>query len=546
MFRNAIWLGMRARGLPVMAGWVLSAGVLLAVLPVHAAGVMMPRVFGDHMVLQRERPVPAWGWTDPGAQVSVEFAGQRKEANAGPDGRWEIRLDAMPACASGAVFRVVQGTNTLEFKDVVVGEVWLCSGQSNMQGALSNAAGASEDIATAAFPNLRYFDIAPYVDHNLCAATPQRDFVKARPWTSCTHYSSAMCYAVGFYFGRRLHAELGVPVGLIQAACAGAPIEPFIPLEGYDTVPELADVIGRFREEVQGYREAIPEVTNELETWIRDARQAIAAETDLPPEPAWPVHPGAKNNRQPAAIYHVMVCPVIPYAVRGAIWYQGESNTPDKGDLYYHKMRALIGGWRRVWGQGEFPFYYVQLPNYSADQKKPGGDTTGWANLRDCQFKALAITNTGMTVAIDVGEKDIHPRNKFDTGERLARWALARDYGRTDLVISGPLYRAMEIEDTRIRLFFDHVGGGLMTGEKTGRAPVRETPGGKLQRFAVSGEDRQWVWADARIDGDAVLVASPAVPHPVAARYAFSINPTGCNLYNRDGIPASPFRTDAW
>ncbi|MCX6991725.1 MAG: 9-O-acetylesterase [Kiritimatiellaeota bacterium] len=524
--------------IPVVCGLII--GALLFFNDFSAAAVTIPKVFGDHMVLQRERPAPVWGWANPGEKIMVEFAGQRKETSAGPDGRWKIQLDPMAAHNQGEVLRISgASTNAIELKDVVVGEVWVCSGQSNMQMGLGSCK-APEDIAGADLPGLRFINVA-----NVFASAPKQD-IQGSPWTLCAKQTAGGCTAVGFYFGRRLHSELGVPVGLINTSWGGTLIEPWTPLGAFDTIPELAEYIAAFRKEVQIYRQSLPDAMKILETWISDARKSITAGADLPVEPDWPVYPGAKNNTKPAAIYHTMVHPLISYAIRGAIWYQGESNAGNPGDLYYHKMRALISGWRRVWSQGDFPFYYVQLANYQPDTKDPaGGDN--WANLRQCQFKALAITNTGMAVTIDIGDaQDIHPKNKFDVGERLACWALARDYGQTNLVVSGPLYRDMKIEANRIRLSFDHSGGGLMAGEKTGREPVREIKNGKLQRFAVAGEDKKWVWADAIIDGDTVLVSSPNVANPVAVRYAYSTNPEGCNLYNRAGLPASPFRTDAW
>ncbi|MDO9541088.1 MAG: sialate O-acetylesterase [Kiritimatiellia bacterium] len=520
----------------------LIIGALLFLNDFSFAAVTMPKIFGDHLVLQRERPVPVWGWANPGEKITVEFAGQRKAITAGPDGRWEVRLDPMPARNQGGVLRISgASTNIIELKDVVVGEVWVCSGQSNMAFPLKYASKAQEDIANADLPGLRFLNVALSI-----ASSPKEDVVASLPWTRCSKQTAAECTAVGFYFGRRLHSELGVPVGLINTSWGGTRIEPWTPLEAFDTIPELAAYIAAFRKEVQIHRQTLPDAIKALETWISAARKSIAVGSDLPVEPDWPIYPGANNRLKPASIYHAMVYPLIPYAIRGTIWYQGESNNTDPGDLYYHKMCALIGGWRRTWAQGDFPFYFVQLANYQNDTKKPaGGDT--WANLCRCQFKALAITNTGMAVTIDIGAAlNVHPKNKFDVGERLSRWALARDYGQTNIVVSGPLYREMKIEDNRIRLFFDYLGGGLMVGEKTGRAPVREIKDGKLQRFAVAGEDKKWVWADAIFAGDTVLVSSPDLPKPVTVRYAYSTNPEGCNLYNRAGLPASPFRTDAW
>ena len=240
-----------------------------------------------------------------------------------------------------------------------------------------------------------------------------------------------------------------------------------------------------------------------------------------------------------------MINPVVPFGIKGAIWYQGESNGGE-GDSYYHKMRALVNGWRKVWNQGDFSFYHVQLANWQKPNNEPaGGD--GWAKVRMAQLQSLQIPNTGMAVTVDIGDAgDIHPKNKFDVGERLALWALRDNYGKKDLVVSGPLYKSLKVEGNKIRVSFDHVGGGLIVGKKDGRNPTVEDKGGKLQRFAIAGEDKKWVWAEAVIDGPAVVVSSPDVPKPAAVRYAYSMNPEGCNLYNKEGLPASPFRTDVW
>jgi len=513
------------------------------------AAITLPIIFSDHMVLQRERAVPIWGRASPGDKITVEFAGQRKETTAGADGRWEIRLDPMPACKDGRDLQVsANGRDSIKLADVVVGEVWICSGQSNMFISLGGASDADKDISAANLPGLRLFQVL-----NLTSSSPRPD-VAGKPWAVCSVQSAGGWTAVGFYFGRRLNSELDVPVGLISASWGSTGIEPWTPLEAFDTVPELAGYIGDFRKELHAHRQALPEAAKELEKWIGETRKAIAANRNLPVEPKWPVYPG-NDIKKPAAIYNAEIFPLIPYAIRGAIWYQGENNSGNSGNIYYQKMRALIGGWRRAWAQGDFPFYYVQLASYAKpDLQPPQGaadlsQSLKWANARQCQLNALAITNTGMAVTIDIsadGTENMHPRNKLDVGERLARWALARDYGKTNIVVSGPLYRNMKVEGNRIRLFFDHLGGGLMAGAKEGREPAREIKDGKLQCFAVAGVDKKWVWADAAIDGDTVLVFSPNVPQPVAVRYAYTQNPEGCNLYNRAGLPASPFRTDSW
>jgi sialate O-acetylesterase len=247
-------------------------------------------------------------------------------------------------------------------------------------------------------------------------------------------------------------------------------------------------------------------------------------------------------------MYNAMVAPIVRFPIKGALWYQGESNGGE-GVTYYDKMRALIGGWRKVWGQGDFPFYFVQLASYQAVSEDPAGGS-GWAKLREAQTKSLTIPNTGMAVIIDtvpLAERDdIHPKNKYDVGTRLALWALGRDYGQKQLEVSGPLFKALRIEGGKARLAFDHSGTGLMVGKKEGRTPTVENKGGKLKSFAIAGADKKWVWAEAVIDGKTVTVSSPQVKDPVAVRYAYQMNPDGANLYNREGLPASPFRTDDW
>ena len=481
-----------------------------------SAAVTLPKVFSHHMVLQRERPVPVWGWAAPGEMVKVQFADQEKSTTANAAGEWRVVLEPMAASSAPRELRVNGDLKSVHsnliFTDVLVGEVWLCSGQSNMAFLLQNATNSQTDIAKANLPTLRLF--LPFKG---LAATPQREF-RSKPWWSvATPQAVSNWTAVGFYFGRRIQTELGVPVGLIDTSWGSTRIEPWTPMSALDQTPELAGMMAAFHKEQQ----------------------------TLPQVAAGSVEAVVTNRAQPAAIYNYKIHPLIPYAIRGVIWYQGEHNSGDPGDLYYYKMRALIGGWRQAWGQDDFPFYFVQIANFGRDKKNLADEE--WANLRDCQRKALAIPNTGMASAIDVGEAgDIHPKRKSEVGERLALWALARDYGKTNLVVSGPLYRDMKIEGSRIRISFEYLGGGLMVGEKIGSDPVCEVKQGKLQRFAIAGEDRKWVWAEAVIEGDSVLVSSTAVTRPVAVRYAYSNNPEGCNLYNLAGLPASPFKTDTW
>ncbi len=516
----------------------ISACLLLLLFTAASAlaDVRVPSLFSDNLVLQRDKPVPVWGQAEPGENITVKIGDSQATAQADAQGKWMVKLPAMKANGTAQEL-TISGKNTLTFKNVLIGDVWVCSGQSNMEWSLAGC-NAPQDIAAADFPTLRRLKI----NHR---ALPKPDGDVAGNWEVCTPATAGNFTAVGFYFARRVQQEVGVPIGLIDNSWGGIRIEPFTPICGFEMEPSLANIPGDVKRADQTYREALAKNLEGLEKWIGEARKALSTpDADLPAMPPMPGNP-LTDAQYPTTLFNGMVNPIVPFAITGALWYQGESNGGE-GDEYFAKMKALIGGWRKVWGQGDFPFYFVQLANFAGANDNPaGGD--GWARIRSAQTKSLQIPNTGMAVAIDVGEAgDIHPKDKFDVGERLAQWALRNDYGKSDLVATGPLYKGMKVEDGKIRLQFDGVGTGLIVGKKDGLKPTEEVQGGKLKRFAVAGEDKNWVWADAVIDGAAVVVSSPQVPKPVAVRYAFSMNPEGANLYNREGLPASPFRTDEW
>ncbi|QDU96032.1 sialate O-acetylesterase [Lignipirellula cremea] len=462
------------------------------------AEVKLASVFGDSMVLQRELPVPVWGWAEPGEKVTVQFGDQSQSTEAGKDGRWQVTLTALKASDQGATL-TVSGANTIELKDVLVGEVWICSGQSNMEWSLGGAINGKEEIADSDHPLIRLFNVPGH----LTSPTPLSEC--PGKWQVCGPTTSGSFSAVGYFFGRRLQKELNVPIGLIGSNWGGTRIEPWTSPAGFHSVPELK------------------EIANTVDAYDETTQVA---------------------GGSPSAIYNAMIHPLAPFCMRGAIWYQGESNGGE-GESYYHKTKALVNGWRKLFNP-DLAFYWVQLADFQAPNDDPAGGN-GWAKLREAQRKALDIKHTGMAVIIDIGEaKDIHPRNKQDVGDRLAQWALHQTYDKQDLVASGPLYKGQKVEGDSIRLMFDNVGSGLIVGEKEGLEPTKEVKDGKLQRFAIAGEDKVWHWADAVIDGDTIVVKSAEVASPQAVRYAFSMNPEGANLYNREGIPASPFRTDNW
>jgi len=514
---------------------------IFALCAVAHTNAQAPRIFGSNMVIQRDKPVPVWGKAAAGQKVTVSFAGQSKSATADAAGAWMVTLDAMPASAQPRDMEI-QHKAKVVYKNVLVGEVWVCSGQSNMEWSVDRCANPKEEAKQADYPAIRHIKV-PRV------ATDFRQADINSSWTICSPSTAAKYTAVGYYFGRALHQELKVPIGLINTSWGGTRIEPWTPLEGFKKIQDASfskPIIKRIEEAdptTTAGKIRYAAIAKEIRSWATQSEKRIA-NGQYPSNP--PAMPNLGNSHQSAArLYRGMIHPLVPFAMRGAIWYQGESNGTE-GVSYYRKMQGLIGGWRQVWGQGDFPFYFVQLANFTQDRKTPeGGD--GYAKVRDAQRQSLQIPNTGMAVIIDIGEaRDIHPKNKQDVGKRLAAWALARDYGKAVLP-SGPLYKSHKVQGKQVRVRFDYVGEGLIVGTKRGLEPtITDAKNTRLERFAIAGEDRKWHWAEARIDGDSVVVSSPEVPNPVAVRYAYSANPVGANLYNSAGLPASPFRTDNW
>ena len=496
-------------------------------------------IFGDNMVLQRDKPVPIWGWAKPGEVIKVAFANQVKKATADANGNWMVRLDPMPANKTGQNL-YIGAAEMITFKNVLVGDVWICSGQSNMEFGLNGAINAQAEVKTAN-PMIRFIKIPKN-----CYAGLRNDFIQS-PWVTATPASAGNCTAVGFFFARELIKELDVPIGLISSNWSATSIEPWLCREGLASVPELKG-FSKLAEDASPDTETGKKRTQEyqinMKTWQILAEKAQADKQALPAAPDLP--PGMSGNS--GALTHIfngLIHPLVPFAMRGVIWYQGESNGGDN-DIYMHKMQALVGGWRHVWQQGDFPFYWVQIANLGkVDPDKPEmGD--GWCKVREAQRKALTIPNTGMAVTIDIGDtKDVHPKNKQDVGKRLAAWALAKDYGKK-IECSGPLFQKFAVEGNKIRIGFDHTGSGLMIGEKSGLEPVREASGVKLKWISIAGADKKFYWAEAVVDGKTLVVSSDKVANPVAVRYAFAMNPEGANLYNKEGFPASPFRTDEW
>ncbi|WP_046243340.1 sialate O-acetylesterase [Hymenobacter terrenus] len=640
--------------------------------PAAHATVRLPQLVGSHMVLQRDKPLPIWGWAAPGEKVSVTFRDKTYAATApDADGRWQATLPATPA--GGPYTLTIKGENTLVLEDVLLGDVWLAAGQSNMEfpvkdlptGYFQPVVNADQEIAAANFPKIRLFKISQAMAYH-----PASD-VKSTGWLVCSPATVAQFSAVAYFFGRDIFQRYQVPIGLISSCWGGTSAEAWTSAEGLRALPDFstraADVAQRttkLTDDDQAFRQrqraaltsqkidkgyppggkawaaadfdasawpemALPsywETTPALKgydgvvwfrkeidlpvaaagqpltlslgrindtdsTWFngvkvgstdgynKDRRYAVPAALvragrnvvavrvvdlgsngGISGEPAtlsltgpgrtlslagswhyqvgldpkdWPVSPfpgGAQNT--PTVLFNSMVAPLIPFALKGVIWYQGENNT-GRAEQYRTLFPALITDWRKRWGAPELPFLFVQLANFLPAVPEPGPST--WAELREAQAQALVLPRTGMATAIDIGETDdIHPHNKQEVGRRLALAARHIVYGEKALVHSGPTYAGMAAKGAEVRLRFKHVGGGLVA------------PNGKLlQGFAVAGADQKFHWATARLMGNEVMVQSADVKTPVAVRYNWANNPNG-NLYNKDGLPAVPFRTDSW
>ncbi len=512
---------------------------------IAAAEVQLSALFSDDMVLQRDRPITVWGWGSPGEKVQVSLTGkpaisEPAQTQVAQDGKWTCTLDPLPASTQPLELKV-SATNEILLKNILIGDVWLCSGQSNMEWGLGGC-DAPEDIRSANFPLIRHFG----VEANF-ASTPQPK-VKGR-WNVCKPENAPGFTAVGFYFARRVHQETGIPIGLLRSSVGGTNIECWMSQETLMNTPSLEPYAKMMRQSLAQYQQDLQAVVPEVEAWTRRSRDALVSGSEIPMPPAIPEFPFGEKAFRPRCVtlHNGMIHPLKPFALKGVLWYQGENNAgnPADGLQYIEKKRAMINDWRQWFADPELPFYFVQLAAWQKPTQDPNL-ADGWAFFRDAQRQALNLPYTGMAVAIDIGDaEDIHPKNKRDVGERLARWALANQYSK-NIEVSGPLYRSLRIEGNQAIAEFEHVGSGLMVGQKLHGSRVEPSETDSLKRFAIAGQDRKWVWADAKIVGSSVVCSHPEVPQPVALRYAFSMNPQGANLYNQDGLPASPFRTDDW
>ncbi len=481
--------------------------LLFEVTPQLHARVTLPGIFSDNMVLQRGMRVPIWGWAAVGEEVTVRFQGQRVTTTA-LNGQWQVNLARLRAGQGPAVLEVI-GSNTLRFTNVLVGEVWICSGQSNMEFPLKRADHAQADIAAAAQPLIRLFTVRKH------RAEEPTNNVLAAQWQVCTPETVVDFSAVGYYFGRDLQLARQVPVGLIHTSWGGSPAEVWMSHQSLAVNPDYRrDILDAFPAQLKKHQQALAQWEQEKADLEKMGKKITRGRPGL-----W----------EPSELFNGMIAPLIPFAFKGVIWYQGESNA-GRAWQYRTLFPDLIKDWRRAWGEGDFTFLAVQLAPFGKIRDQPGEST--WAELREAQnLAAIVLPKVGVVVITDVGdEKDIHPTRKAPVGARLALAARAIAYGEA-VEFSGPTLHSQRTKQGKIILSFDHVGHGL------------EARGGPLKGFAICGVDGRFFWAHAEMQGNQVVVSSLEVPHPIAVRYGWADCPV-VNLWSKDGLPASPFRTD--
>ena len=495
---------------------------------IHAnAEVKTPSIFGSGMVLQRGIDVPVWGWADAGEKVTVKFRDQAVSGTANSDGKWQVKLKPVKVGDAG-VLTVSGKNNELKFDDVLVGEVWVCSGQSNMGWTVERSLDSDLEIAAADYPEIRLFQV-PLVT----ADTPQEDVDAS--WRVCAPDNISTFSAVGYYFGRNLHQVLDVPVGMVMTAWGGTRAEAWTSPEAMASTDELKPIVDTWDERAARYDADKAKATFDaaMKKWQDQVKKARAAGRSIPRRPQF-VGPPRLDRHHFSTLYNAMVHPLAPYAIKGAIWYQGESNS---GRAYQYRtlMPTMIQSWRDTWEQGDFPFYQVQLANYQAIVDEPG--ESNWAELREAQTMAgERIPNVDAACITDLGAaKDIHPKDKQNVADRLARLALVNEYGVDSIVKKGPTFKSMNVNGNKATIEFETYGSPLTTY-------YREP----LSGFAIAGEDKQWQWAEAEITGKTTVeVSHPDIKKVNAVRYNWANNPQG-TLFNEAYLPAYPFRTDDW
>jgi sialate O-acetylesterase len=567
----------------VLIGFAL---MLCAAVGPARADVKLPSIFGDHMVLQQEAKVPVWGMAESGEKVTVTVGDHTANTTAGSDGKWRVDLEPFPNGAP-ATTMTVAGKNTLTFQDVLIGDVWFASGQSNMEAAVAYDYNSKVEVAKATDPQLRLFRVArktslqPLFDvtapFTWGRKPPMHESDGEQPakWVVCNPHDASDFSAVGYFFGKELRAHLNRPIGLIGDYWAGTLAEAWTSQSGLQKDPPFKTYIDAYQQNVADYPKLVPDYEKAKAAYLLDLKDyetkldavmvqyqgelktyAVAQKAgttplpvapghpDFPPKPKLPALPDG-GSFGPSNLFNGMVAPIIPYAIKGVIWYQGESNTRNKALEYRLLFPRLIADWREKWGEGDFPFLFVQIAHF------PYASDGSSALVREAQVKTLSVPNTGMAVCVDIPCDDAgHPHDKEDPAKRLALVARHVGYGEK-LSYSGPMYQSMKVEGSAIRISFTDSGSGLIIGQtpyqppKFGNTPISPYPVDKLVGFTIAGADKNFVAAEAKIDGDTVVVSSPEVASPVAVRFAWG-DRVEDNLYNKENLPASPFRTDEW
>jgi len=489
------------------------------------AQLRLPQIFGDSMVLQRDRPITVWGWGEKGEKIAIKFHNQSISAVVGADGGWRVNLAKEKA---GGPYRlVVKGSSLIEFKDVLVGDVWICSGQSNMELPLSNTNNSKSEIEAANYPLIRHHKIP-----NAVAFHPKLDTRAGNSWHTANPGQVASFSAVGYYFARNLQQELNIPIGLINTSWSGTQVETWTSGDAFVSSDEFKDLY----KDIKSVN--LDSVIIDKEKLLNERIQGsipIASAVTASKEKGFNDSPSVNPNSFPSLLFNAMIHPLTSYSIKGVIWYQGERNANAGRSYQYQKAFPLmITDWRNHWKQGDFPFYFVQLSSFNYDN---GNSQKGsaWAELREAQTMALSLPNTGMAVTTDIGNaKDIHPRNKLDVGKRLALIALYHSYQKK-VEYSGPDFQSMSVNGKEVILSFSHNDGLRAQGQN-----------GILTGFEIAGEDQRFYKATARISGKQVIISAPEILLPLAVRYAWADDASSSNLFNQSGLPAVPFRTDNW
>lgn len=490
-----------------------------------AKAFSLPAVISDNMVLQRDQNTQVWGWGEPGENIVVEFAGQTKEVVVDEDGNWQVTLDPLPACLTPENMTIKSKSGEAEavktLKNILVGDVWVCCGQSNMAFILSRMADAKSIIEKAKCPELRLFNV-----ESLTSGFPLDDF--KGQWMPCSPAVAAKFSAVGYFFGKILQSKLKIPIGMINPSVGGTRIQQWISMSGYKQVPEMKkDYELHISDKVESYQKELPEKLNKLEGWIKKTRKALTEGKTIP-SVVFPTHP-LNCKWGPTNLFNGYINPITQFAITGCIWYQGESNWTDR-QYYYNRMKALIKGWRIEWKREDLPFYYVQLPPHNYGKTKEL--STRLPEIWDCQRRILDIPNTGMAVTTDLGDlNNVHPiRGKDELARRLVLWALANTYHQKDLVFSGPIIKEVEKEGNKLKLSFKFAEDGLKT--RDGKDP---------DWFEVAGSDNKYVKAKVVIKDNSIVVWNDNITEPSKVRFGWN-QAASPNLINKTGLPASPFQ----